>query len=215
VLATSQVRSVSVGHAAPISTVAVPMPPIGLRSAIVKIGGLNPETEALPRFVPRDAQGDVIPQTAARRPAEPGILGVEVPSRRVDNPGRPSSGVCRISTLPLAGLKAQEGTVITRIRKYAGLVGEGFLACASTSYEWHGWSLLAGVLLSAGHPGAVPPPLPGMKSLPGHPGVVQAPGPEGEPVMARRIDSGWLVIGRAKTQQRLTLLEHLRVTLEL
>jgi hypothetical protein len=49
------------------------------------------------------------------------------------------------------------------------------------------------VLLNASHPGATPPPLPGMKPLAEHRGIFYAPGCEGE-TAALRIPGAWLVV---------------------
>jgi hypothetical protein len=108
--------------------------------------------------------------------------------------------------------------VATRIRAYRGLLGGGFLSCVNTVYVYHEeHHLTAAVLLDASHPGATPPPLPGMKPLAGHPGIFEAPGAEGE-VAARHI-SGCVACGREEDRIGLRvpveLLEHLRATIHL
>jgi hypothetical protein len=214
-LTTSRVVSVSIDGGSSIPTSAETALPDGLRAVVIEIPGLNPERERLPRFTPLDAKGDMIRQSPGRgTEIRGGALSREVPIRNLKDPARPSSGPCRIAAGNLPGLTTEGGSVIAEVKAYRGLIGQGYISCASTSYSLSGWPLLACVLLDAGHPGAVPPPLPAMKPLRGHPGVFEAPGSEGwspeRAQFARRVHGGWLVVARAKPRQRLTLLEHLR-----
>jgi hypothetical protein len=216
-LTTSQVLSVSIDGGSPIPTRAEAALPDGLRAVVIEIPGLNLETaERLPRLTPLNASGETIPQAAGRpKPDYAGILGVEVPTRSLTNPARPTSGACRISSTHLAGLKIGGGSVITRVTSYSGLRGQGFISCASTSYSLDGWPILAGMFLNASHPGMTPPSLPAMQPLSGHPGIFQAPGTEGE-MVARRIPGAWLAVVKGQgLAQRLTLLEHLSATVHL
>jgi len=107
--------------------------------------------------------------------------------------------------------------MVTEVPSFSGLIGRGFLSCASASYSLAGWPLLATVLVSASHPGAPPPNLPALKPIPGHPGLFEAPGAAGEEgtLFARRVPGAWLVVSRAKAAQRLALLDRLRVVLDL
>jgi hypothetical protein len=214
-LTTSQVLSVSISGGSSIPTRAEAALPDGLRAVVIEVRGLNPEHEQLPHFTPLNAQGERMLQSSGRGSEIRGRgLASEVPVRNVDNPARPSSGACRISQEHLVGLKSEAGSVITVVKSQVGLIGQGFLSCASTSYKLDGWPLLACVLLDAGHPGADPPPLPNMKPLAGHPGIFEAPGPEGE-FVARRVNGAWLGVARAELGQRVTLLEHLHATVRL
>jgi len=226
-ITTEEVAAVSVDGEAPVSTRAESVLPSGLRAVVVEIHG--PESQPgsgvpkhRPRFTPLNAKGNAIPQSAAVRPSanDPsGPLSVTVPTRTVTNPAHPSSGICRIAVARFRGLKVLGGSVVAQATPYSGLIGQGFLSCASTSYNLNGWSLLAGMLLNASHPGATPPPLPGMEPLSGHPGIFEAPGTEGsvpeEDLIARRVHGAWLVVARAKQQQRLRLLEQLRATVHI
>lgn len=215
---TSEVTSVSFDSEPPIPTHSEAALPDGLRAVVLEIHGksLLEESGSLPHFVPLNARGERLPQS---RSASQRLLGVEVSTRRLENPAYPTSGPCRITMKDLPGLNVEGGSVIVQVRSYSGLIGQGFLSCASTSYNLNGWPLLAGMLLDAAHPGASPPSLPGMKPLPGHPGIFQALGPEGstpeEEVIARRFQGAWLVVARAKLKQRLALLEHLHATVHL
>ena len=138
-----------------------------------------------------------------------------MPTRRLTNPAQPTSGACRIGSTHLTGLKIGGGSVITKVTSYSGLLGQGFISCASASYSLAGWPILAGMFLNASHPGMTPALLPAMQPLSGHPGTFQAPGSEGE-MVARRIPGAWLAVAKGKAlAQRLTLLEHLSATVDL
>jgi hypothetical protein len=219
-LTTSAVRSVSIDGGAVIATHEQSGLPDGLRGVSVEIAGLDPERERLPRFTPLNAAGDVIPQAAGRgNEISRGTLAVEVPVRSVSDPARPQSGACRIIAEGLGQVTVQGGSVVTVVKTYSGLIGEGYISCASTSYTVDGWPLLASVLLDAAHPGTSPRPLPDMRPLKGHVGMFYAPGPEGSSfeggLVARRIPGAWLVVSRAKLQQRVSLLEHLHALVSL
>ena len=215
---TSQVTAVTVEGGSSIPTRTETALPDGLRAVAVEIRGKLAEDARLPGFAPLNGGGARIDQSTETRP-KPGEYGrplrSEVPTREVKNLAQPTSGVCRISAEKLAGLTVDGGSVISHVRSYSGLIGQGFISCASTSYSLDGWPLLAGMLLDASDPGATPPPLPAMKPLPGHPGIFQAPGSETwspRRIIATRVHGAWLVVSRAKLQQRLALLEHLRAT---
>jgi hypothetical protein len=220
---TSEVAAVIVQGGKPTPTYAEADLPAGLRAAAVELHGeYSSRKDGYPRFMPLDAADRPISQYTAEKTVPPQLSGPlmsEVATRTVVNPARPTSGVCQIKVGTLAGLSVGGGSVITDVRSYRGLIGQGFVTCASTSYTLAGWPLLASVLISASHAGAPPPPLPAMKPLPGHPGVFEAPGPDGsdeeDEMIARRIPGAWLVVSRAKSAQRLTLLERLRVVLSL
>jgi hypothetical protein len=217
-LTTGQVAAVSFNGEPAIVTHIEAALPDGLRAIGFEIHGksLLEESAVIPRFTPFNRKGEVIPQPKERSASRSGPIGMEVPVRDVGNPARPASGVCRIGIGHLDGLKADGGSVITRIASYSGLIGQGFLSCASTSYNLNGWPLLAGMLLNASHPGSTPPPLYGMKPLQGHPGIFEAPGGEQEEdMLARRVRGAWVVVSRAKLQQRLVLLEHLYGTVDI
>jgi hypothetical protein len=216
-LTTSRVLSVSLDKETPIATRVEATLPDGLRAVVMEIRGkeLLSEDQSLPRFTPLDADGEPITESADSSYLH-GPLMLAVPTANVDDPADPTFGPCRISGSHLHGLTPTGGSIVTQVRSYSGLIGQGFISCASTSYSLDGWPLLAGILLSASHPGSAPPALPAMTPLSGHPGVFRAPGPEGssleDQMLARRVPGGWLVVARAKLPQRLALLEHLRAT---
>jgi hypothetical protein len=216
-LTTDAVVRVEIGNGISIPTHGEGTLPAGLRAAVIKASGmLTGGNGGLPHFIPVNASGSVIPQARGETPDE---LLQMIPTRRVRDPANPSPGVCQIKMRARPRLSADDGSVVTEVHRYSGIVGDGFITCASTSYELAGWPLLASVLLSASDPGAPPPPLPAMKPLPGHPGLFSAPGPErsgseGE-LIGRRVRGGWLVVSRAKPAQRLALLEQLRATVDL
>jgi hypothetical protein len=216
-LTSAEVFSVSVAGSS-IPTYANTALPDGLRAAAVELPGLDPEKQALPRFIPLNGKGDVIPSSTGDSrgtPTIPGNLALSVPTRALANPAHPTSGVCRIALRHLAGLRVGGATVITAARSYTGLIGQGFMSCAITSYNLDGWPIGATTLLSAAHPGMAPPPLPTMTALSGHPDVFQAPGPQGA-LLARRVSGAWIVVTKGKgLSQRETLLEHLSASVHL
>jgi hypothetical protein len=124
-------------------------------------------------------------------------------------------GICGLHVEQVDGLKFEAGFVVTKIKSHTGLLGRPFLSCASESYSFAGWPLVASVLVDAADPGSSPSALPGMESLTGHPGVFQTVVAGGDAV-ARRIPGAWIVVAKGKgLSQRLTLLEHLRAAVRL
>lgn len=188
--------------------------PAGLRVVVARVNGRNlfGSDNGPPQFIPLSASGSVIPQPSGETASQ---LMLPIPTRKVSDPANPSRGICEIQIKGRpSDLSASDAKVITEVHGYSGFVGDGFITCASTSYELAGWPLRATVLLSASHPGARPPSLMAMRPLPGHPGVFSVPeggessGPENEQY-ARRVQGGWLIVSKAKPAQRLALLEHL------
>jgi hypothetical protein len=214
---TAQVAAVSFDGEPAIPTHAEAALPDGLRGVGIEIHGksLLEESETIPRFKPLNEKLEVIPQPTGAHFLPERQLGIEVPTRNLGNLVHPTSGACRISADRLGRLTVEGGSVITQVMSYSGLIGQGFISCASTSYNLEGWPLLAGMLLNASHPGSTPPRLAMMKPLPGHPGIFEAPGSEEEDMVARRVRGAWLVVARAKLKQRLTLLEHLHAEVQL
>jgi hypothetical protein len=219
-LTLSQVAAVSVNGGPRIPTRHEAALPDGLRVVAVTIHGVKPPRLSGAskrrrfdlRFTARNVKGEPIVELATPHPR---LVATPLPTLSLQDPANPTSGVCRIETATsLAGLVAEGGSVLTQVRPNRGLLGEAFLSCASTGYSLEGWSPVAAILLSASQPGSTPPSLPAMQRLPGHPGIFEAPGSNGE-MVARRISGAWLVVERAPLQQRLTLLEHLRATLDL
>jgi hypothetical protein len=214
-LTTNKVHFVSVAGSRPIATRVEQGLPDGLRAVEVRIPNLNPEKEILPRFVPLGEDGRRIPQSQGRgSEIAPGVLGADVPVVNVDHVF-PVGGVCRIDVSHVAGMVVQEAEVVSRVVSRSGIIGQGFLSCASTSYTLNKRQLTSGLLLNASRSGATPLALPDMRPINGHTGVFQAPVAEGEAV-ARRVVGAWLVVaGGGGIGQRLAVLEHLRGTVEL
>jgi hypothetical protein len=185
--------------------------PDGLRAVVVEVraqGASNTEHRA-PRFTALNTKGEAIEES---RRGGPPLALIGLPSRVVADPMHPASGICRLEAGLIDGLTTGGGEVITTATPHPAAVGQGVMACASTSYELDGWPLLASVLLSASHPGMAPPTLPGMRPIQGHPGSFEAPGFEGA-ILARRIPGAWLAVAKGQgLQQRLSLLAHLHAT---
>jgi hypothetical protein len=210
---TSTVAAVSINGGASIPTRTESALPAGLRAVAVEIHlRTGPSRTPLPHFTALNASGEVIPQPSGQAQ----YASVDLPGTRGwKRPAPVARGACRLTAAGLSRLSAQWGAVLTRISPYTGSVGQPFISCISTEFYLNNWPLLSGVLLDGGHPGAAPASLPAMSPLPGHPGIVVAPGAEGQ-MVARRIPKAWLVVDGGKDlKQRLTLLQHLRVTIHL
>jgi hypothetical protein len=223
VLTTSRVAAVSINGSKAIPTHAEPMLPDQLRAAVVElrggsrrhVPGFNVEVPVVPlsslRFTPLNSKGEPIPQSSKQDTP----LAFYLPGRGWSRPASAPQGVCGIQANHLGGLVAPAGFVLTHVEPHPGLIGRPFLSCASSSYTFEGWPLVASVLLDAAHPGSTPAPLPTMKPLVGHSGFFQALVVEGEAV-ARRIPGAWLVVANGSgVSQRLLVLEHLRATVHL
>jgi hypothetical protein len=218
-LTTSEVVAVSVAGGMPIPTTTNFTLPDGLRAAAVEVLGHNgaPNIDRhCPHMTPLDAHGKPIARKG--KPGRPQAFKLPG-TRQWQAPTRSPRGACELiaTRLPRETV-AYQGDVATRIMPYRGLLGGGFLSCVDTVYiyeEQH--HLTAAVLLDASHPGAAPPPLPGMNPLAGHPGVFEAPGSGGQ-LAARRIPGAWIVVeeeDRIGLGVPVELLEHLRATIHL
>jgi hypothetical protein len=220
-LTTSQVAAVAVDGSRPIATRRGPGLPQGLREVVVRVhGAWAPEVEkpslfgrpphmapaGLPRFTPLRRAGAPLTQRS-----EEGPLAVhELAGRSWSPPAAEPAGACQLRTSQLHGLVMEAGFVVTRATPVSGLFGQPLLSCASESYTFKGWPMVASVLLDARQPGSQPGPLPRMRGVTGSAGVFYALGSNG-PMVARRVTGGWLVVsGGDGEAQRLTLLGHAR-----
>jgi hypothetical protein len=194
-----------------ISTRTEPMLPDGLRAVIVDFRAKRPGNgEPFPRFRPLNAQGQAMPVRRGNQ-----LITTTEPIR-FSNASRPAAGACRIEAPPIKGLVVGGGSVVASVHSYRNLLGQAFQACVDSSYAINGQHLLATVLLSAASPQSTPASLPAALPLPGHPGVFYEPDVEGDETLARRIAGAWLVVSKGDNQeQRLALLEHLRVRVDL
>jgi hypothetical protein len=219
VLTQSEVASVSIAGGAQIPTTTNSTLPDGLRSVSLQAPEYMPKRAFFERHCPAvsafDESGNAIATNAER-----GFpLATRLPRRTWAHPERLPRGVCELTATKLRrGTVAWEGAVATRLRRVPGLLGQALLSCASTVYIHSGGHYItAAVLLDASHPGATPPPLPGMKALPQHPGIFEAPSSEGQ-VVARRIPGAWL-LATEETPSGLAvpveLLDNMRATIHL
>jgi hypothetical protein len=195
-LARSDVTAVSVDGGSPIATMTNPTLPDGLRAAAIELTGYSGSEGRLvcSSATPLGSNGQPIAKRG--RPGAP--LAFFLPEKHWEAPARPPHGACELSATRLPPETAPyQGSVATTIKPFRDLVGQALMSCAGTVYlnreEHH---LPAAVLLSASHPGAAPPPLPGMKPFAGHPGFFEAPSIDGQ-MVARRIRGAWLVVGEA------------------
>ncbi len=180
--------------------------PAGLRYAYIEV---KRGKYLWPHFVAYATNGT---QLSVSKRVAPALAYLELPTYVAAGGRNWRRNGCRITTHNADGVVISGGSAITMMGRYHTLGEKGFVACASVSYTWRGWSLLAGVLVNASDPGAMPFPLPGAKLMKGHPGIVEAPGFEG-PMVGRSIKGGWLLVAKgANTQQRLELLNHINAT---
>ena len=154
------------------------------------------ETGVYPTTFPRIGVLDTIRRGKRGEAGESPYL--YAPGRSWTAPSRPPQGKCAIAsrTRTVAPI---DGFVVTRTPQVGGLIGRPFLSCASTRYLLHGQALLAALLVDAKNPRRDPRPLPAMHTLSHHRGVFAALGASG-PIVARRVRSGWLVVGEGRTQ---------------
>jgi hypothetical protein len=230
-----QVAAVSVRGGPPIKTQNESVLPSGIRSVVVRVKGkrlpvgVSPNGHRRIEFTPLDAVGKPIQQSGQLSPQ----LGFRVATRSLRNPAKPTEGVCpgiaecksrlivakgrpqpmgfcSIEASGLSGLLARGGsTIVGNVQPISHLLGHAFLTCASTSYTFHEWYIIAAILLNASRVGRAPWSIPGMRHLPGRTDVYEAIGSGGE-MLVRRIHAGWLIVAKgANTKQRLAVLEHL------
>lgn len=229
-LTTGAVTAVSVYGGPPIPTTTNATLPDGLRAAAVEVlghGGHPSVGLHCPRMTPLDADGKPISDTgkpAAWLRFAKTLPGTKKWDRGVpgEHPGwnarRPAHGACELSATQLPReTSARWGSVATVIRPEKGLIGQALMSCVDTTYFYlDEHALTAAVLLNASHPGATPPPLPGMKPLAGHPGIFAAP--DSQEMAARRIPGAWLVVEEndgTGLRVPVELLESLRATIRL
>ncbi len=218
-LTTSEVAAVSVAGGMPIATTINSTLPEGLRAAAVEVLRHNGQSGVqlhCPRLTPLDTQGKPI-----SRKGEPGRpQAFKLPGTlQWEAPARPPSGACDLTATQLPReTVAYKGDVATQIRPYRGLLGGALLSCVSTVYVYHEeHHLTAAMLLNASHPGATPPPLPGMQPLAGHSGIFEAQGASGR-MAARRVPGAWLVVEEEDgigLRLPVELLDDLRATIHL
>ncbi len=229
-LTTSEVVAVLVYGGAPIPTTTNATLPDGLRTAAVEVlrhDGHPSIGLRCPRMTLLDADGKPI-RDAGRRAARlrfasrlPGTKEWDrgVPGQHPGWNARPQAhGACELDATQLPReTSARWGNVATVIRPEKGLVGQALMSCVDITYFYLGeHALTAAVLVNASHPGATPPPLPGMKPLAGHPGIFEAP--DSDAMAARRIPGAWLVVEEEDDiglRVPVELLEHLHATLHL
>jgi hypothetical protein len=197
VLTRGDVAAVTVVGGSPIPTESNSTLPDGLRAAAIELPGYRVIAKPLAAPDPWSPCPLVTALDVNAKPIKeqgrPGIpLAFRLPTRYWEEPARPSSGVCRLTSTRLSReIVAYEGTVTTRLRPFPELLGQAFISCAETTYLYRNeHHLPAAVLLDAARPGTRPPGLPGMKPLPGHPSIFEAPPHR----FARRIRGAWLVV---------------------
>lgn len=219
-LTSSDVAAVSIGGSAPIPTESRPGLPVSLRAVAVEIRGDARQLERFVllnrplRFTPLDAHDNVLPppdlnplRGLALSSATQGIIW--------QRPEPIARGLCDIKVAGVPGLTPEHGEGVTHLKGVQGLIGDGFITCVDTEYHLHNTPLTAAILLDAAHPGAATPvAIPDIARVQRHSGVFSAAGVHGR-LLARRVHNAWVVVEGGKgLQQRLTVLEHLRATIQ-
>jgi hypothetical protein len=220
VLTTSEATAVSFEGGASIPTRPEPGLPDGLRAAVLELrGGATRQVfgETVPppspraHFVALNAKGERLASSGVA--AAP--LAFQVSTRSWSHGESPARGICALEAQKLPGLAEKGGGVIRAVVRHANVRGREFVDCLRTRYVFQGWPLEANVLLDAANPGSEPGSLSYLRRLTGHPDVFVEPGHEGDSV-ARRVNHAWILVSGGKDlQQRLSVLEHLRITLRL
>jgi hypothetical protein len=224
-LTTSAVATVAVHGSKPVATHPEPGLPQGLRAVTVTAHGeWAPDVKTpslfgqpphlaparLPRFTSLDRHGKPLIQDNGEGP----LVEHELAGKNWSSPTPEPAGPCELRAAKLRGLVTNAGFVVAHLEPVEGLFGQPFLACASTSYSFKGWPIVASVLLDARRPGARPGVLPRMRAVTGAKDVYDALGSNG-PMVARRIAGAWLVVGGGEGEtQRQALLEDLRGTVQ-
>lgn len=216
-LTTGEVAAVSVNGGPRIPIRSMRGLPDGLRAVAVELPGYELKSGGRRgvrlRFTPLDAQGHRI----RRRLTHVRLTAFEMPTGPVAGPARPGVGACRVEQAPaLAGVEATQAVTLVRVAPVRELLAGALLPCASTTFRMEGAPIVATLLLDAGHPGSEPALWPAVQQVAGRPGVVRGPvveqGTEKGEMVARRVRGAWLAVSKSRgLQQRLVLLEHLRV----
>jgi hypothetical protein len=190
-------------------------PPLLCGRGLKKVMCMHLPPGSAQRFTPLTSDGTRMPElrrSLSARVSAGYALSFEVPGREWKNPSTPPPGVCELGVSRLLGLVASAGFVATRVSPHRGLPGRPLVSCASDSYPYQGWPLVASVLLNAADPGSRPPSLPDMRPLAGHSGVYEAEGSDGH-MLARRVPGAWLIVARGRDNaQLLRVLRHLDAT---
>lgn len=126
----------------------------------------------------------------------------QLPVRPV-NPTRPPARGCAIDARGVPGIRlGQALTLRSAVPTRLAAAQPGLLSCYSVTFDVHGRSGVAAVLVDSRHPGRTPSELPGTRPLPGDQSVVTGPGAEnlgygfiaGGQLVAEPIRDGWLVV---------------------
>jgi hypothetical protein len=127
-------------------------------------------------------------------------------------PSGPAAACVRTRDAAPARLRRERRLCRDARRASPRLARQPFVSCASNSYPYEGWPLVASVLLDPADPGSRPAALPGMRPLEGHDDVYEAEGSDGHMLM-RRVPGAWLIVARGRNNgQLLRVLDHLTAT---
>jgi hypothetical protein len=210
-LTANAVAAISVNGSPAIPTRASAAVPDGLRAVLVEFA--SPDRRLFdhpPQVVALDTAGDPIKRS------EPPLISPNHGLEGVfwQRPSRPPRGACLLSPNRLPGLTPEWGHVVPNIRSFTGLLPPALVSCIDTEYYLGKWPLDAAVVLNAADPGARPEQLYKFKRVPGHPGVFETGGWTGQ--VARRVRGAWIVVeGGSGLQQRITVLQHLRASINI
>ncbi|HVR06329.1 MAG TPA: hypothetical protein VMS02_09815 [Solirubrobacteraceae bacterium] len=196
VLAAPQVAAVRFAGGPTVLTRADTRLPFGFRAAVTSLPR-KLFSHGPPVVTALAADGRAIPGGAYEPPPP------QQPTADWAGPQRSARGACSLSVRPSSGMRMTRGSVVTSIVPDRGIVGRAFLSCEEVELRLGRGSLLAAVLLDAGHPGSPPAALPDMRAVPGVPGVFVRSNtlPVGQfpYLLARRSGAAWLVVAGAET----------------
>src|ERR1700722_20137130 len=100
------------------------------------------------------------------------------------------------------GVASMQAISLVRVAPIGELWAGALLPCMSTTFRMEGASIVAMVLLDAGHPGSDPAGLPAVQPVAGHPGVVSGPAVEqGTKEVENDCSTGagaWLVVSKGR-----------------
>jgi hypothetical protein len=224
-----EVASILVNGTRTVIPVAVPGLPYGLRVARIETSANEPLPIAIREAVRReglllvafDAQGHRLNAGRHASPRQENVIAWGRPRVPVNfSRGRspilapnPPNGACRLTVEGLPGLIARAGMVATAIRPFPGkLIGQAFLPCIETEYQFGSEPVQAFVMLNAADPSGRAAEMPAFDPVPGIPGFFA----EGGTLTATRAGNAWLVVDEGNSlRQRIEVLRHLSASVKL
>jgi hypothetical protein len=168
------------------------------------VAALNRNGRVIPARLVLPSEGEMTVSWQAQR----GRSAVGPPARS----NTPAPAACEIDPRGLAGAKLYYGAVVVHVHGQPQLDGDPYVSCAYMQLYYRGYTVQAAVLLDARHPGQLPALLPDSVTVRSQPDTVDEPQRSvQQPITARRIGNGWLVVESISRQGSSTLTERLAV----